>query len=241
MSVNLTNAGLLLVAIVAVLSRDATAQECAPPDTSKCTSCTTLDKCDVCANSGEGPLTPTSAAECSACAANCQFCDVRGAKQCDDFSCDEGYALNKITNICEPCAPGCLACSIVGPGLCETATCTPKTGLRLGQGSAPGDCTPCSPLNCDQCFSNNGICEKCATGFDLDGTKTICAKALAGAVAPPAPSGSCSIANCQTCAGNQCTQCNDGFGPPRKGDASSCLPCRGHGKDHLKHEETGDC
>jgi hypothetical protein len=136
-----------------------------------CSSCTHLSQCDTCTVSGgQGPLIPdpSDRARCADCATHCQFCAMYGAGKCDDYSCDNGYAIDATSRTCSPCADGCPFCAFSGPGACDV--CSSGFGLPPGKINPPADCEACTTENCATCYWDNTVCETCKTGYEMDGS-----------------------------------------------------------------------
>ena len=90
-----------------------------------CVKCASMTKCDECADSSQGFVTPTDTAACGACADFCSFCSTNGATKCDPQSCADGYGFAP-NDQCGPCATGCTSCSNAGAGGCDA--CLSGTG-----------------------------------------------------------------------------------------------------------------
>jgi len=180
-------------------------EDCLEISGGTCAYCTSVTMCDQCSNNDQGPVSPTTSAQCAACATNCQFCAYYGAGRCDDYSCNSGYA-NDVAHTCSPCVPGCQECAMSGPGGCDV--CPVGQGLYNGIGSPPADCIPCSIPNCGYCYSDNTGCEMCDPGFSMNSSGQCSA---------------CSIPNCGYCYSDNtgCEMCAPGFFMNSSGECSA--------------------
>lgn len=96
-------------------------------------------------------------ASCYACASNCLNCSISGPSQCDQNSCQTGFARVS-SSLCALCALGCFSCSAVDLTTCFSC---PLGSFQV----VGGQCQVC-PQGCINC-SSASICRSCRAGYRL--------------------------------------------------------------------------